>query len=526
MQQSHVRGLRAALVFGLTLACSALLAVSSIAAPQDESATVRDFRKLFRRFEEPADRVEAVFGLKGIEEGEVVAALLPVLKDDDAEVVRAAVEVLGGFETDPPRAELRAALVSAKRAEERDGLLRAWALGGYPMDPEDKELGRTLRKLSGDRQWQVRLRVAQAIAAGHPQAFEMLEEEVVDKEPAVRAGVLEALANLNDERVIDLAIAALDDEAWQVCSAAAGALGQVRHKRSIQPLMDRLDPELGRLLADYTTALERITGRRFGLDIEAWRRFWSNFADRFEIPTAEELEAKRLAAEESAKRYAPGTTYHGIETPSRAILFVVDVSGSMENWIMERERYEEGRYPSWSRMDIVSTELAETIRGLDANVNFNVLAFASGLKPWRKKLMPANALQKEAAAEWVLGLEPIGGASAREAAEGGVAGPVDLSAGKTNTYGALMYALGVLDEKQRVVGADDYRVEVDTVFFLTDGDPTEGRYIDPNDILREVDAANSVRRVVIHVTAVGQINKVFLAELAKQNGGQFVDLGR
>ena len=95
--------------------------------------------------------------------------------------------------------------------------------------------------------------------------------------------------------------------------------------------------------------------------------------------------------------------------------------------------------------------------------------------------------------------------------------------GKTNTYGALMSALHVTGPK---TADKDYEVDVDTVFFLSDGRPTVGDFGDPDDILRELKNVNELRKVVIHTIAIGEFQKDFMRRIADQNGGVFVDLGR
>jgi hypothetical protein len=72
----------------------------------------------------------------------------------------------------------------------------------------------------------------------------------------------------------------------------------------------------------------------------------------------------------------------------------------------------------------------------------------------------------------------------------------------------------------------NYKIEVDTVFFLSDGRPSWGKHIDTEDILREVRAVNELRKVVIHTIAIGEFHKAFMKRLAVENGGVFVDLGR
>jgi Mg-chelatase subunit ChlD len=98
--------------------------------------------------------------------------------------------------------------------------------------------------------------------------------------------------------------------------------------------------------------------------------------------------------------------------------------------------------------------------------------------------------------------------------------------GKTNTYGAMMTALGIDPEKGLRTGDKDYKTDIDTIFFLSDGRPTVGEFVDPEDILREIRAANELRKIVIHTIAIGEFQKDFMRKMAEQNGGVFVDLGR
>ena len=150
-------------------------------------------------------------------------------------------------------------------------------------------------------------------------------------------------------------------------------------------------------MEDVGNALDAITGRTLGTRVDQWKRFWERNAARFEIPTDAELAKLAEAAAKNKARYVtPGSTsFGGIDTPSRSILFVIDVSGSMENLVVDRERFEAGDYPSWSRMDIVKTELARTVEGLEGYVKFGIVAFATDTKRWKKKLVPSERHQQE-----------------------------------------------------------------------------------------------------------------------------------
>jgi hypothetical protein len=243
------------------------------------------------------------------------------------------------------------------------------------------------------------------------------------------------------------------------------------------------------------------------------------------MPTDEAIAALKEARQLTAESYTPSgaVSYHGISTPSRSILFVIDVSGSMENQVIEKERFEDGEYPSFARIDIVKTELARTIESLEPYVKFNILSFATEMDPWKKGLVKANVLNKSSAMDWAMGLEALGGSSNSDLAGVGLVGSANLSAGKTNTYGSLMWALGVAGGGLR---DKEYEVAVDTIFFLSDGRPSTGEFVDTEDILREVLKANELRKVMMHTIAIGEFQKGFMRQLAEKSGGQFVDLGR
>jgi hypothetical protein len=195
----------------------------------------------------------------------------------------------------------------------------------------------------------------------------------------------------------------------------------------------------------------------------------------------------------------------------------------MENLVVEKERFTDGNYPSMMRIDIVKTELARTIDRLEPYVQFNILAFATDVKSWKKTLVPANVINKSSARDWAMKLEAIGGSSKEDLARVGLAGSANLEAGKTNTYGALSTGLAIAG---RGTKDKNYAVAIDTIFFLSDGRPSVGDYVDTDDILREINNANDLRKVVIHTIALGEFQKDFMKRLAEDNGGVFVDLGR
>ncbi len=507
----------------------AALALLLPARAQD-AEIVREFRKYFKEYKDTPTRVEAVLSLQGTESAQVIDAIADVLPKAEPEVSAAAVKVLASFKTRPPIDALLAALASEKREPVRSAMLQAVTAARY------SGASAAVSALLKDKSWELRRRAVEALAASpdapaqagadgaaQPGIPEQILPLTADSEPAVRCAAFDGLAALKSPLVVAPAQAALVDPIWQVRASAIHALGAVRRVESIPLLIQRMEVEEGRLTADLGAALGEITGRNFGQRLENWKQFWSSTGERFKIPTDAELAKLREARAKSGEQYhAPGSvSYHGIETPSRRIVFVIDVSGSMEAEVVDKQRFEAGDYPSMLRIDIVKTELARTLEKLEPYVEFNVLAFATEVNPWKKGLVPANVLNKTSAIDWVKRLEALGGASKEDLARAGLAGSANLEAGKTNTYAALMAALGV--EKGKA--ASDYTVPLDTIFFLSDGRPSHGDFVDPDDILREVRLANELRKVVIHTIAIGEFQKEFMRQLAEESGGVFVDLG-
>ncbi len=144
----------------------------------------------------------------------------------------------------------------------------------------------------------------------------------------------------------------------------------------------------------------------------------------------------------------------------RKVVFVVDVSGSMA------ATFSTNRDKGLSRLKFVARELEFVLQNqLDPEARFNVIAFSSGVTAWRDEMVPASKANVATAVEYVEGLNPAGG---------------------TDIHSALAQALSFK--------------EVEAVYFLTDGRPTEGR-TDPEAILKDVAAWTAGRKVRINAVA-------------------------
>ena len=244
------------------------------------------------------------------------------------------------------------------------------------------------------------------------------------------------------------------------------------------------------------------------------------------IPTDEEL-AKAAANRKKwdalyGKTDEPNT-FAGIRTTSIRVLFIIDISGSMDDLVVEREKFDKGLI-DYRKLTVVRRALLQTIEELSGNTYFDIVAFASDIDPWKGRLVPANVVNKAAAKKWIGKLQALGGARAQELAAGGLSGSAALEKGKTNTHGALLYGLGLEPNQTPRRGAA--KRGPDTIYFLSDGRPSVGVLVDTEQIVNEVTVLNRESRLIIHTLAIGQFQKGFLEALSLENGGQFVDLGR
>ncbi|MFK5956001.1 MAG: HEAT repeat domain-containing protein [Planctomycetota bacterium] len=304
-----------------------------------------------------------------------------------------------------------------------------------------------------------------------------------DSRSAIRLHVVTALRRFPaSNEAFQGALHMLQDSQWSVRAAAVETLVQFRRTESIGPLVDRVDAELGRVQDDAVEALCQLSGEDFGPARNIWRKWYEDLPQDYVLPdraTAEEHLAKRRERQAKGHDSIATSVYHGIQVPKGGVVFVMDISGSM------MEPYGDGE----TFYQHFSNALIDTIAMLNDQTQFNIILFSGGVKQWKETLVDGT---QENAQEARIFLEDV------------------RPEGPTNLYSALMTALEFED--------------VQTIFLLTDGDPTFGRVVLPDAILVELERANRDRKVVINTIAAGDVRAEFLAELANDNGGSAVDL--
>jgi hypothetical protein len=521
--------LRSLYAFVFVLLCLPL----ALPAQQDLEArldAVKEFQRHFRKFKEEPLLVEAVMTLKGNECRPAAEELFKLLKHPLAAVQQAAADVLETFKSPTTYEAWIAELPKAKDGEQAALIVKVLGRAQVKAAVPAIEAAAADAKATPT----LKFEAARALRSiGDPGKTPLLGTLLTDKEPQVRIAALDTVAALLQKQFAVQVTALVADPEWQVQTAAIAAAAKLRPQEAVQALIDVMR-KTGRLRTECADALFQITGMDFGVDPERWQQQWNTLMSipGWRIPTDEELAKKAANRKKYDELYGKvdgAGKFAGIPTTSTNVLFIIDVSGSMDDLVVEREKFQ--GYGNFKKFTIVQTELINAIDSLSANTNFDICAFATDLHPWKKRLVPANIVTKEAAKAHVKGLKPIGGSEDQETAMSGLGGAANLEAGKTNTLKALLYAFGVDPDKPikaAITGFDKNAIKspLDTVYFLSDGRPSVGKLIETNEILKEVRKHNEIYRMVIHCIAIGDFTKEFLKQLAEENGGVFVDLGR
>lgn len=492
---------------------------------------VKEFTKYFRKAKEESLQVEAVMTLKSNECVPACKALLKLLKHKQAAVQETALIVLATYTEQETFQSLIDALPKEKDSFKVAVSIKLLGRSKIAGSVTAIEIAAANTKAPAN----VRFEAARALMAiGVPGAQGLLGTFLSDEEPLVRLAACDAIAKMKVAVFSDGVTKLLTDPQWQVQSSAIEAVAQLRPQAAVQPLID-LMRKSGRLRVECADALFRVSGLDFGLDADRWQAQWSTLMsiEGWRIPTDAELAKKAASRRKYDALYGrtgdKKNAFAGIPTTSTNVLFVIDVSGSMDNMIVEVDKFRD--YKDRKRFTIVQTELLNTIETLTSDTNFNILSFATDIKPWKPRLVPANVVNRDSAKSFVRRLKPIGGSEAQELAASGLGGAANLKAGKTNTLKALLYGFGVNPDKPpkpTVTGFDKKALKrpLDTIYFLSDGRPSTGKLLEPEEILAEVRKHNQQYKVVIHTIAIGQFQKAFLRQLAEANGGVFIDLGR
>jgi hypothetical protein len=355
----------------------------------------------------------------------------------------------------------------------------------------------------------------------------MIEELKTSKRDNARKLICEVFADKNEDRFTNALIETLQDRDWEVVIAAAKALAKNRAKAAVEPMISAFERAEDRnnegAARGMRQSLQEMTGE-YMLETARDFRNWWNGSGKENYSETETARPRGLIG-----KGGPRSTLYG-EITSKKVIFVCDVSHSMSargrvpgepidgtgetdrrpetgGGVMgggksetEKEKMKLGKQgvePGYvgMRIDILKIELAHVVMSmLPEDARFNLVTYSTQVQKWKSGLTKASDAYREAALKFVKDMKPLG---------------------QTNTYGALETAF---DDRS-----------VDTIYFLSDGNPTTGTSIDHSEILAAVKRWNQGRNVIIHTIGllVGKYGnedhsrlKKFLQDLASQNGGE------
>ena len=385
---------------------------------------------------------------RGLDDPKLTKSIGRLLKDKEFAVAVAAAEALAEREDAAAKKDLESALKKAK-----DPLMVTAcviALDGI---------------MKGDEEWEAQL-------------LGYLEGDAA----IVRNAALGALAERGSEQLEHL-YGALNHSDWSTRLTALKLLEEARVPESVGMIIAQMKSEEGRMAHEFADTLFDLTGQPFRTRWGNWDAWWKNEGEGFEPISKSELRKRRKEEEERRLRQVTAVKFFGIRIISHRVIFIIDVSGSMNE--ITRAKYVGGQ--GEPRMTVAQRELKRCIEGLDQKALFNILTFSGGVDPWLEDgVRDAGARSRDEAKEFVDRLGAMGG---------------------TNLYGALRQAFEDPD--------------VDTIFVLSDGEPSTGDVIDPFEIREHVKRWNAERDIEINSIAVGGSFQI-LEWLAEDSGGTHV----
>jgi hypothetical protein len=391
-----------------------------------------------------------------------------------------------------PGSAVKQALRAAATAAAEDPQLMQWLVTQGLDDPQPGARDAAQLLLSSAPPEVVKPlveRLRADLRAGKKKALDQAAglHELLAKDPSWRADLAAmAAGNDIDSRMLGLAMLLelgsdagivpaqqyLGHKSWELRSLAIRYLTRCRDVGSIPHLIARYGREEGRLASELDQALLVHCGTRC-ISRKEWETWWAKNKTGFVLPP------EQLVSRAAAGLASSGSTiaYHDIPVVSTRLCFLVDRSGSMAEKI--------GTDKKTTRLDAAKDQLVRVVEKLPETHLVNLIAYESGVQPlWDglQKLDPDNRDKLLATAK-----------------------ALPLGAG-TNIFDALEQAFA--DPK------------VDTIYLLTDGQPSAGRVRAPDEIVEEVRRWNRTRQIVIHCIGLG-IDSDLLRQLAKETGGSY-----
>ena len=313
------------------------------------------------------------------------------------------------------------------------------------------------------------------------------------------------------EAMVDAGIAAMGRLDWRVDFQLVALFELLRTPRVMPSLIEVLERPIaiegpwaqrsGGLLQQAAADLAAsLSGAMHGTGRD-WRMFWEDHADEVLSRTGRAVRLDpswRRDPQPDSRRTR--VQYFGVRVTGKRVVFVLDVSGSMQEQMFVRGglRTRGGGQPRTEmRLAVARRELWRTIQALPADTYFNVVKFSERASLWRRSLVRNSPEARSALRAWLAELRAAGG---------------------TNLHAALHFALREND--RGVTSASSVLAE--EIFVLSDGAPSVGAVVEDGPLLDWVDAANARARARMHCIYIGSGKSDLLERVARAHSGRYV----
>ncbi|MEM8886088.1 MAG: HEAT repeat domain-containing protein [Planctomycetota bacterium] len=398
-----------------------------------------------------------------------------------------------------------------------DGFARAGKMGRAIVartlgDWGDQAAAPVLRKALDDSFWLVKANAARSLA-------QLEDKKSIDKladmaanasRGKVKIAAMDALARFGEaaKATAPRFQENLKDKHWQVKVATCDALRALRNTDPMDLLIERYGIEGGRVKEDVLETMQSLTGTNRKWSPKTWKEWWKKAKKWNDLEERSRRALGKDKKQPKDDRYAQQDRkprYYGIRIYARTVGYVLDISASMsqgfrvsEEWQKRLGHANNGR----TRIEVSKNELAYSIEQLDPRTRLNIVFFNDRARLWKNTPMPAGANGAQA----VRSIKNV------------------TTDGQTNYYDALRLILGMEGGSGGWVSR--FADTPDTLFFLTDGSPTDGEITLSEELLAWFQERNRFARLRVHVIAMGTtgVDTEFLENLAKLNRGTFVHM--
>ncbi|MDF1660638.1 MAG: hypothetical protein P1V97_02615 [Planctomycetota bacterium] len=257
---------------------------------------------------------------------------------------------------------------------------------------------------------------------------------------------------------------------------------------AIDQMIVLLEKAKGREQHELGVTLRGLTGaKNLAPDHLAWKSWWS--ARKADWEPKDKPKKTKKGEDADAGMTGSVVRFHGIPIHSLRVAFVQDVSGGMKNPVGGRKS------DTPAKLTVSKEELNKVLKLINDAAYVNLLYFATyfykgapkpvPIKKLRRKLMDYNNKQQ------------IPGKSGH---------------GRSNIFDVTRFAIA--------------QPNIDTVYILTEGGPTEGKYVDRKRFMKHLSRINVYYRARVHTLLMGSSSDgpPFLRALAKTTGAEFYDL--